>query len=172
MIAALSFIVLSFSLSDSLQLSAESGLSFFSWSVLHETSHAIAMSQAGFKDISIQPYPHMSDSGFMFASARGIPTSNNLSRQTNIKMLMAPRCVDLLAVIAFPLMANISPEKKKLLYPFVLGGLIDLVVGSIGRSSYSDIAQAFPNTRDRRIVGAIGISAVALSVTAWYLLQR
>jgi len=171
MLTTLSVVVvsMSFNFKDTIQIVAESSLSFSAWSAIHESSHAIVMRQLHYKDISVTPYPHMAKEGFFFATTQGFPNRPTTSRQ-NIYLSMAPWTFDIVSAIALPMLANVSKEKKLLWYPMVIGGLVDLLNSSIGRTQYSDIVSAYPNKQDRAKARIAGVSIVVTSIVAWYMM--
>jgi hypothetical protein len=175
MITTLALIMCSFSATDAIdvaQVSGESLASFFLWDVIHESSHAFVMGREGYKDISIKPYPHNDGYGFVWASAQGTPT-RQLSTTQSTLVSLAPRGPDLLAAILFPCLARVSYDNKKLLYPFVLGGLVDMFTGSLGLTQYSDLQQAFPRDSGKQnIVRVAGFAIITASVLTWYFLQK
>ena len=141
-------------------------VTFFVWSVIHEMAHVLmAKILINVTDWSIRPYPHIyeDDDGkryFVWALSMWTYQGEVTSKQT-AAIYLAPRIPDVIAACLLQLYW-IMPQSflTLLLVVFGIGGIVDLVVGSVGRSDISDITRASK---------ALGIPQWILSAVGWVI---
>ena len=133
---------------------------FFLWSAMHELSHYFAVRLM--RKITggiFKIYPHFEGSSFVFASVTTAYAGDPLSNRENAMQLLAPRVLDLLAVILVPLAGLFVAPWLQALWLVVWGaGIVDLAVGSNGISETSDL---------RRASDALGWNPWILRVIGW-----
>jgi len=108
---------------------------FFAWAAIHELSHALcARLWQDAHSFRFRLYPHRKGRRFLWASVTYNIVAVAEEWQLAAKKL-APRLPDVCAAIALPWCAG-APLWVSVL---VGGGVVDLAVGSIGRSERSDL---------------------------------
>lgn len=135
------------------------------WALLHEVSHLLASHWlVGLKEWDLTIVPRYKDGRWLFARYEWIPVKEPTKGQYFI-INLAPRIPNLIAAIAFVF----TPWPLAL---FWVGGLIDLGVGSWGKSVKSDLRRASVNANINpwylRIGGftVIGLS-VLIHIMRW-----
>lgn len=113
------------------------------WSAIHELSHVgMVATTAGVKSWSIRLLPHRIDGRFYWASARW-ETKRDPTPTEKAYIYLAPRIGGLAAVIMFPFFGAIpDPLVSGLWFAVLGGGIVDLIIGSIGYSEFSDLRRA------------------------------
>lgn len=146
---------------------------FFVWAAIHELSHARAARKLGATGFRFKLYPHLSGGRLVFACVSYTLPAGVLD---TVGVHLAPRVPDLVASLLFPLTGFQNYLEwsgwQTALAVLAAGGVVDLLVGSLGLSASSDLrraavrAEAPPNAL--RIPGLL---MVGLSVSCWAALQ-
>lgn len=147
--------------------------SFFSWAFLHELSHGMAVKKYN-KDITVsyKIYPHVEEGlGFVWASVSWIyPPGFKLTSNQKGWVSFAPRIIDIIGILITILLSVILPHSSYKLYALILAGgsIFDLLWGSIGHSSTSDLQRYCKHwgwnvTWTRAIGISIGILSIIIS---------
>jgi len=142
---------------------------WFLWTVFHEASHAVAAKALlKARDFQFKLYPHMSrDNGFFFASASWTVLSTSRTDKKEAMVLLAPRVMNLVAVIAFPFLLLFSGPVAVAWAIFWGAGLVDLFVGSLGISKASDIRRAGKLLNfNPNVIRILGFAAIIASIFA------
>ena len=140
--------------------------SYFGWSYIHEMAHIIAAKKTvGLAKYELKIFPHIDPTaGFRWAACKywyeQKPTAGNQAL-----ISLAPRIPDALAVIMFALTGLMSGWLA-LVWGIVWGaGIVDLIVGSIGYSQFSDLRKAAVSIEwDPWILRLAGFAAAAASI--------
>ena len=118
---------------------------FLLWTAIHELSHlAAAKLTVGVKDFFIDVFPHKKQGSFYWSRLVYIP-DREPSKKESIFIHLAPRIPDLVAIVLLPLVPLWfagSPLVVASLSVFLLGGVIDGLVGSIGHGDHTDLKSA------------------------------
>jgi len=133
---------------------------FFLWSAIHELSHYFAVKLMRKTTGGIfKIYPHFEGKSFVFASVQTAYAGETLSNKEIAVQFLAPRALDLLAVVLVPLAGLFVAPWLQALWLVVWGaGIIDLAVGSTGATAVSDL---------QRASHALGWSPWVLRILGW-----
>lgn len=119
---------------------------FFAWAAIHELSHFLALkSMRVVTDVEFKIYPHkVPGVGFVWASVSSDFDGADLTKKESILFSLAPRFMDVLAVLMLPLafLFPLLSWMQALWIVFWFCGIVDLFVGSLGRSPASDLRSA------------------------------
>lgn len=139
-------------------------LSYFLWAYIHEYAHLlIAKKLVGVKSYTMKIYPHKHPRlGFVFASVSYEYEKETITLDQRAWISFAPRIIDALALIIFPLTHDLD------LFWIILvgGGLVDTIRGSFIFSPTSDIKRycdawglSYPHIRTVQL-SLVGLSAI------------
>jgi hypothetical protein len=150
--------------------------SFFLWATIHELSHAVAARwKLGAREFQFKLYPHFLENGrFVFASVAWQLPGQSQGLPGRPGVCLAPRVLDLLGVVLFPLSAPVDflEWHQIALAALAAGGVVDLFVGSIGWSPDSDLRQAAKLAgAEPNVLRVPGLMLVVVSVGWWACLQ-
>lgn len=134
---------------------------FLLWSFLHEMLHVVmAEHRVGVRDWSINLIPHRYKGSWRWASCTWVP-AGEVSERDRVWISLAPRIPDVGAALLFPAFSYL-PEWAWAGWFILFGaGLVDLGVGSMGRSEHSDL---------RRAAESLEISPWWLRLAGWAVL--
>ena len=109
------------------------------WSAIHEESHILVADQViGVNSVRRELYPQISDNRLYWAKYHF-----NYDRKPTIHEIgllsIAPRGPDLFAAVVAPMLWSLGYHALALL---AYGGVVDLIVGSIGTNYNSDLQRA------------------------------
>jgi len=141
-------------------------VTFFVWSVIHELAHVLmAKLLTDVTDWKIKPYPQMVETNdgkryFVWALSMWTYKGEVTDRQT-AAIYLAPRIPDVVAAGLLQLYWIMPPSVWTLLFVvFCIGGIVDLAVGSAGRSDLADVTKASK---------ALGMPQWILSAIGWVI---
>lgn len=142
---------------------------YITWTVFHELSHAAIVYLIGAgKNLKLKLLPHMYKGTFRIAAMEWTAT-RGLSKGELIALYLAPRVMDVAAAIALQFLTfSMSPFSIPLQI-FLIGGIVDLLWGSIGKSQYSDLVRASYYVDISPWYLRIGGFLIAIAAIAGYL---
>src|SRR5574343_1712300 len=110
------------------------------WVLIHEFSHIItAKALVGIIYWKIIPYPHRDENGTLWFARCFYYTKTSADKLSQAAIAWAPRIPGAIATILFPVAVYLSNWELTIL---LAGGMIDMVVGSVGRNPESDLQKA------------------------------
>lgn len=148
---------------------SELAIVWFLWTVLHEASHAIAAKLLlKAQDFKFKLYPHISEQKkFLFASVSWITPGTARTDTKEALVLLAPKVMSLVAVIAFPFLLLFSMPIAMFWAILWGAGLVDLFVGSLGISAESDLRRAGKLLKfNPTLIRVFGFTAILASIFA------
>lgn len=109
------------------------------WNFLHEASHILMTKLVvGAKNVEIHPYLHFSDGSFYWSRSKwSYEKSPTVHQRTAI--YMAPRIVDILFITLMAITCLSHSNFAIFWLIFCAGGLVDLLVGSLGIGKNTDL---------------------------------
>jgi hypothetical protein len=131
------------------------------WSYIHETSHALVIKRLRpSAQVTIKPYPHRAADGrWVGGLVRWKGFKNELTPVQLAWVSIAPRIPDLIACILAAVCAWVLVGHWAYIPVFILlGGVIDLAYGSIGKTERSDL---------QRVARGWDISPWLLRLSGW-----
>jgi len=142
---------------------------WFLWTLLHEAAHALAaklLMKA--QDFKFNLYPHINEQKkFLFASVSWITPGTTRTDTKEALVLLAPRVMSLVAVIAFPFLLLFSMPLAMFWAILWGAGLVDLFVGSLGISKASDLRRAAELLKfNPTVIRILGFAAIIASIFA------
>lgn len=141
---------------------------WFIWTVLHEISH-VAMARAFRKLVEVKYWlwPHKDENGnFYFARVRfWWEEGGPLTKWEIVAMKLAPRILNLVAAICFPLLTVFGWPGMLFWGLFWVAGLVDFFVGSLGMRPQSDLRQAAKELEiDPTVFRVLGMFIILVSL--------
>ena len=116
---------------------------FFLWVFLHEMSHILAVhGTIEGKRWQIKMCPYTSDKGSFRWAGYSYVSKRKPNSKELVMISLAPRIMNLVAVIAFPFGVFFSGLSAAIWFVFWGAGLVDFGIGSIGYSVDSDLRVA------------------------------
>ena len=146
-------------------------LSFFLWTVIHEFSHLIAAKLVtDVNDYEVDLVPKLRGR-FVSLGRIDIDFYEYPSEKGTILILLAPRIPDLIASVMLPLMVFLPFPWGLVFSVFWIGGILDLLNGSMGIHPKSDLRLATKDEPKARLVlSLLGFSIGIASVLIWFYL--
>lgn len=117
-------------------------VTYWAWIMIHELSHILMASKLlNVKEWKIIPYPHIDKGSFFFARAIWKYIGKNTPKK-RAAISLAPRLPNIIAALMLQI-AWFLPNPAQLFWIiFWIGGIVDLIYGSIGYSKRSDLQKA------------------------------
>lgn len=153
-------------------------ISYFLWALIHEMSHVMAaMRTVGVSWYSLRVYPHFGFGRFNWASCIYF-VKKDPSRREQALISLAPRIMGTVAATLFPLsgiLINSYGVDMITAIPliFLVSGILDVIVGSLGISDSSDLVIAASALQiSPWKIRVAGFLLAFLSLTSFYLITR
>lgn len=146
--------------------------SFFLWAWIHEMAHVLAAKvTVGVEWYKINLLPEKRGDTLYWAYVQ-YKFHRPPEKGEEIFIHLAPRLFDLVAVICLPLIALLSlPLFWKFAFSIILfGGIIDAIVGSIGKSTNSDLRRACSSSFGLWSMRVAGLFFSFASIVLWLAL--
>lgn len=151
------------------EILAELVIVWFLWTALHEASHAlVAKLLMKAQDFKFKLYPHLNEQKkFLFASVSWFVPATTRTDTKEALVLLAPRVMSLVAVVAFPFLLLFSMPMAQFWAILWGAGLVDLFVGSLGISAESDLRKAGKLLKfNPTLIRVFGFVAILVSIFA------